>query len=665
FITENDIFFRMSKISSSQRKRKSNIKSEKIENFIELKVGDIVVHEVYGIGKFLGIEQKENNGVKKDYIKVAYKGGDSIYVPISQMDKVQKYIGSSSDKIALTQLGSTQWKKQKQKAKKAAEEIAKYLVELYAQRENQKGHSFSKDTVWQREFEALFPFEETQDQLKSIKDIKRDMESIRPMDRLICGDVGYGKTEVAIRGIFKACMDGKQVAFLVPTTILAQQHYKTISERFENFPIKVDVLSRFKSKKEQELVVENVKSGEIDVLVGTHRILSKDVSFKDLGMLVIDEEQRFGVKDKEKIKQLKSNIDVLTLTATPIPRTLNMSLSGIRDMSVLQQPPNDRLSVITYVTEAREGIIMDAIEREVSRGGQVFFVYNSVENIDKMKTTIERLVPNVKIGVAHGQMTPAVLEDIMIDYLEKKYDVLLCTTIIETGMDISNANTIIVYNADKMGLSQLYQLRGRVGRSSRQAYAYLMYEKDKVLTEVAQKRLKAIRDFTEFGSGFKVAMMDLEIRGSGNLLGETQSGHIEEVGYDLYIKMLNESFKKLKGIQEEERVSTEVYIGVNAYIPDTYIEDEIQKMEIYKKIASISSKEDYFEIQAEIEDRYSNIPYQVENLLKISSIRSLGEKIGIEKISQKNKQIIYESSKDKVIQTLKSTKEENILLEVI
>ena len=665
FITENDIFFRMSKISSSQRKRKSNIKSEKIENFIELKVGDIVVHEVYGIGKFLGIEQKENNGVKKDYIKVAYKGGDSIYVPISQMDKVQKYIGSSSDKIALTQLGSTQWKKQKQKAKKAAEEIAKYLVELYAQRENQKGHSFSKDTVWQREFEALFPFEETQDQLKSIKDIKRDMESIRPMDRLICGDVGYGKTEVAIRGIFKACMDGKQVAFLVPTTILAQQHYKTISERFENFPIKVDVLSRFKSKKEQELVVENVKSGEIDVLVGTHRILSKDVSFKDLGMLVIDEEQRFGVKDKEKIKQLKSNIDVLTLTATPIPRTLNMSLSGIRDMSVLQQPPNDRLSVITYVTEAREGIIMDAIEREVSRGGQVFFVYNSVENIDKMKTTIERLVHNVKIGVAHGQMTPAVLEDIMIDYLEKKYDVLLCTTIIETGMDISNANTIIVYNADKMGLSQLYQLRGRVGRSSRQAYAYLMYEKDKVLTEVAQKRLKAIRDFTEFGSGFKVAMMDLEIRGSGNLLGETQSGHIEEVGYDLYIKMLNESFKKLKGIQEEERVSTEVYIGVNAYIPDTYIEDEIQKMEIYKKIASISSKEDYFEIQAEIEDRYSNIPYQVENLLKISSIRSLGEKIGIEKISQKNKQIIYESSKDKVIQTLKSTKEENILLEVI
>ena len=665
FITENDIFFRMSKISSSQRKRKSNIKSEKIENFIELKVGDIVVHEVYGIGKFLGIEQKENNGVKKDYIKVAYKGGDSIYVPISQMDKVQKYIGSSSDKIALTQLGSTQWKKQKQKAKKAAEEIAKYLVELYAQRENQKGHSFSKDTVWQREFEALFPFEETQDQLKSIKDIKRDMESIRPMDRLICGDVGYGKTEVAIRGIFKACMDGKQVAFLVPTTILAQQHYKTISERFENFPIKVDVLSRFKSKKEQELVVENVKSGEIDVLVGTHRILSKDVSFKDLGMLVIDEEQRFGVKDKEKIKQLKSNIDVLTLTATPIPRTLNMSLSGIRDMSVLQQPPNDRLSVITYVTEAREGIIMDAIEREVSRGGQVFFVYNSVENIDKMKTTIERLVPNVKIGVAHGQMTPAGLEDIMIDYLEKKYDVLLCTTIIETGMDISNANTIIVYNADKMGLSQLYQLRGRVGRSSRQAYAYLMYEKDKVLTEVAQKRLKAIRDFTEFGSGFKVAMMDLEIRGSGNLLGETQSGHIEEVGYDLYIKMLNESFKKLKGIQEEERVSTEVYIGVNAYIPDTYIEDEIQKMEIYKKIASISSKEDYFEIQAEIEDRYSNIPYQVENLLKISSIRSLGEKIGIEKISQKNKQIIYESSKDKVIQTLKSTKEENILLEVI
>ena len=664
FITENDIFFRISKINSS-RKIITKVKTEKINSFIELKIGDIVVHEVYGIGKFLGIEQKENNSVKKDYIKISYKDGDTIYVPISQMDKVQRYIGSASDKVTLTKLGSSQWKKQKAKAKKAVEEIAKYLVELYAQRENQKGHAFSKDTVWQREFESLFAFEETQDQLRSIREVKKDMENIKPMDRLICGDVGYGKTEVAIRGIFKACMDSKQVAFLVPTTILAQQHYKTVSERFENFPLRVEVLSRFKTKKEQSEILEKLKLGEVDVIIGTHRILSKDVVFKDLGLLVIDEEQRFGVKDKEKINGLKTNIDVLTLTATPIPRTLNMSLSGIRDMSVLEEPPHDRLSVITYVTEAREGIIMDAIEREISRGGQVFFVYNSVEDIEKMASNIKKLVPNVRLAVAHGQMHPNVLEDIMMDYLEKKYDLLLCTTIIETGMDISNANTIIVYNADKMGLSQLYQLRGRVGRSSRQAYAYLMYEKDKVLTEIAQKRLKAIRDFTEFGSGFKVAMMDLELRGSGNLLGETQSGHIEEVGYDLYIKMLNDSFNKLKGNIQDEKVMTEVYITVNAYIPDTYIEDEMQKMEIYKKIASISSEEDYFEVQAEIEDRFSDIPSQVENLLKISTIRSYGEKIGIEKITQKSKIVIYESSKDKITQTLKAKDEKGILREIL
>lgn len=663
FITNNDIFFRLSKLSTS-RKRK-NIKSEKVKSFADLKKGDIVVHEVYGIGKFVGIEQKEHNDVKKDFIKVSYKGGDFIYVPISQMDKVQRYIGSATDRISLTQLGSNQWKKQKQKAKKAVDEIAKYLIELYAQRENQKGHSFSKDTVWQREFEALFPFEETQDQLRSIKEIKKDMENIKPMDRLVCGDVGYGKTEVALRGIFKACMDQKQVAFLVPTTILAQQHYKTISERFENYPINVQVLSRFKTKKEQDFTIEGVKSGEVDVLIGTHRILSKDVEFKDLGMLVIDEEQRFGVRHKEKIKQIKNNIDVLTLTATPIPRTLNMSLSGIRDMSILEQPPNDRHPVITYVTEAREGIILDAIEREIARNGQVFFVYNSIENIEKMHSLIQKLVPSAKIAIAHGQMSPTVLEDIMMDYLEKKYDVLLCTTIIETGMDISNANTIIVYNADKMGLSQLYQLRGRVGRSSKQAYAYFMYEKDKVLTEIAQKRLKAIKEFTEFGSGFRVAMMDLEIRGSGNILGETQHGHIEEVGYDLYIKMLNESFNKLKGKIVEEKPATEVYITVNAYIPNDYIEDEIQKMEIYKKIASIQSKDDYFEIQAEIEDRFSNIPPEVENLLKISSIRSLGEKIGIEKITQKGRIVSYENSSDKLVQSLSNNKNENDMLNEI
>lgn len=661
YLTNNDIFMRVSR----PKPKKNAVKSQKINSFIELKKGDIVVHETYGIGRFSAIEQRENNGVTKDFIKIVYKDGDTIYVPINQMDKVQKYIGTASDKVTLSKLGSTSWKKQKTKAQKAVEEIAKYLVELYSIREHKKGYAFSKDTFWQREFESLFPFEETPDQLKAIEDIKCDMESQKPMDRLVCGDVGYGKTEVALRAIFKAVMDQKQVAFLVPTTILAEQHFKTLSERFENYPITVDSLSRFKTKKQQNLVVEGVKAGTIDVVVGTHRILSKDMSFKDLGLLVIDEEQRFGVKDKEKIKQLKNNVDVLTLTATPIPRTLNMSLSGIRDMSTLETPPNDRHPIATYVTEALDGIIVDAIQREIMRNGQVYFVYNVVHDIDRIKKYLNTLMPDLRIAVAHGQMNSNELEDIMIDFMDKKYDLLLCTTIIETGMDISNVNTIIIYNADKMGISQLYQLRGRVGRSSRQSYAYLLYEKDKVLTEVASKRLKTIKEFTEFGSGFKIAMMDLEIRGSGNLLGESQSGHIEEVGYDLYIKMLGKAFNALKGVKEEEKTQTEVYLNVDAYIPDNYIQDELQKIEIYKKIASIEDKEDYFGVQSEIEDRFSDIPESVENLLKISRIRSLGERIGIDKISQNGVYVIYSGAKQKLKQRVEKDSTQSLLKNVI
>lgn len=660
-LCNNDVFMRISRLKPKKRA----VKSEKISSFIELKKGDLVVHETYGIGRFSAIEQREANGVTKDFIKIVYKDGDLIYVPINRMGKVQKYIGGSEDKIALTKLGTSAWKRQKNRAKKAVEEIAKYLVGLYSIRQNQKGFAYSKDGFWQREFESLFPFEETEDQLNAVQDIKNDMESQIPMDRLICGDVGYGKTEVALRAVFKACMDQKQVAFLVPTTILVEQHFKTLKDRFGNYPINIEFLSRFKTKKQQEKIIDDLKRGLVDVVVGTHAILSPKVGFKDLGLLVIDEEQRFGVKDKEKIKQLKSNVDVLTLTATPIPRTLNMSLSGIRDMSVLEMPPNDRHPIATYVTEALDGIIVDAIERETARGGQVYFVYNVVHDIDRMKKYLTELMPNINIAVAHGQMSSVQLENTILDFMEKKYDLLLCTTIIETGMDISNVNTIIVYNADKMGLSQLYQLRGRVGRSSRQAYAYLLYEKDKVLTDIASKRLKTIKEFTEFGSGFKIAMMDLEIRGSGNLLGESQSGQIEEIGYDLYVKMLNAEFGRLKGDIVEEKIQTEVYLSVDAYIPDNYIQDELQKMEIYKKIASIQNKDDYYNIQAEIEDRFSDIPQSVENLLKISRIRSLGEKTGIEKISQKGMYVTYSGKKQNIRQKIDKTGSDYMLKSII
>lgn len=635
---------------TGERKFTEKLQTRKIESFIELKQGDYVVHEAYGIGRFLAVEQKEFDGITKDYIKIAYRSGDSLYLPLEQMSKIQRYIGNiKEDGLKLSKLGGNEWKNTKTRAKKVVELIAQDLVDLYAKREDEQGYRYSEDSPWQKEFEEDFPFLETKDQMRAISEVKEDMESSKIMDRLLCGDVGYGKTEVALRAVFKASMDSKQTAFLVPTTVLAKQHYNTFQERFKNFPIKVELLSRFRTTKEQEKVIERLRTGEVDVLIGTHRILSKDIAFKDLGLIVVDEEQRFGVKDKEKLKKLRSNCDVLSLSATPIPRTLHMSLSGIRDISTLEEPPRERLPVLTYVMEAREGIISDAIMREVNRGGQVYFVYNRVQSIDKMHETLTKLLPGIRIAVAHGQMSARKLETILEDFTNKEYDVLLSTTIIETGMDIGNANTIIVYAADKMGLSQLYQLRGRVGRTDRQGYAYFMYEKDRVLTEVSEKRLKTIKEFTEFGSGFKVAMRDLEIRGAGTLLGETQHGHIADIGYELYVKMLEDAIKRLRGQEVEEDIETEIAIKVNAYIPSDYIEDEMDKIEIYKKIASIRDLEDKQNVEEEIEDRFSDIPFSVYTLTEAAYIRALGRKLKIGKISQNNRGINFYSPDGRLI----------------
>ncbi|HBG2050088.1 TPA: transcription-repair coupling factor [Clostridioides difficile] len=637
-ITDNEmigVYKRASKTSNKKVK-----KGKKIESFLDLSVGDYVVHENSGVGRYTGIEQITVNAIKKDYMKIVYQGGDNLYVPIDQMDKVQKYIGAEVEKVKLNKLGTNEWTKAKAKVKKEIEDMTKDLIELYAKREKIQGYKFSKDTPWQAEFESLFPYQETEDQLKAIEETKKDMESSKVMDRLVCGDVGYGKTEVAIRSIFKACMDQKQVAVLVPTTILAQQHYNTFKERFENYPLRVEVLSRFKTPKQQKQIIEDAKKGLVDILIGTHRIISKDINLPNLGLVVIDEEQRFGVKHKEALKKIKSTVDVLTLSATPIPRTLHMSLSGIRDMSVIEEPPQERHPVITYVTESKESVIQDEIERELSRGGQVFFVYNRVEHIEEMASMIQKLVPDARVAVAHGRMTSKSLENIILGFLNKDYDVLVCTTIIETGMDISNANTMIIYDADKMGLAQLYQLRGRVGRSSRQGYAYLLYEKDKTLSEIAEKRLKAIREFTEFGSGFKIAMRDLEIRGAGNILGSQQHGHMAVIGYDLYVKMLNDAIKKVKGEPIVEEIDVEIDLSVNAYIPDNYIKDELIKIEMYKKIASIENKEDMLDIQEELEDRFSDIPKPVQTLLTIAYIKSLCKILKIEKIRQLKDEIL-------------------------
>ena len=639
-ISEEEIYGTYKERAKRSRKKS---KGDTI-NFSDLNIGDYVVHENHGIGRYDGIEQLNIQGVKKDYLTINYRGNDKLYVPIDQMNLIQKYIGADSIKPKINKLSSSEWVRTKQRAKKAVEDMAKDLLELYAKRESQKGYSFSKDTPWQRQFEDLFPYEETEAQMRSIEEIKGDMEAPRPMDRLLCGDVGYGKTEVALRAAFKAVMDGKQVAFLVPTTILAQQHYNTMVERFDTFPMEIAMLSRFRTALDQKNTIDGLRKGTVDIVVGTHRLLSKDVMFKNLGLLVVDEEQRFGVKHKETLKKLRENVDVLTLTATPIPRTLHMSLIGIRDMSIIDEPPEERYPVQTYVVEFNEQMIREAILKEIERGGQVYFVYNRVETIDKMAIKLGELVPEANIAVGHGQMSERELEKIMMGFIAKEYNVLVSTTIIETGLDIPNVNTIIIYNADKMGLSQLYQLRGRVGRTNRVAYAYLTYEKDKVLTEVAEKRLRAIKDFTEFGSGFKIAMRDLEIRGAGNLLGVEQHGHIEAIGYDLYVKFLNETIKRLKGETIEDIVNTTIDLDIDGYIPQTYIEDEEQKIDIYKKIAVIENQEDYRELVDELIDRFGDIPGEVENLLDISYIKNHASLCHINNIYQSGSELVLEFS---------------------
>ncbi len=629
-MTEDEIFGTVKK----KRRLAKRKDARPIKSFTDLELGDYIVHENHGIGKYIGIEQLNVQGAKKDYLKIKYAGKDLLYVPIEQMDLVQKYIGSDQGIPKLSKLGGTEWKKAKAKAKGAIADMAEELLKLNAMRQTAQGYAFSPDTVWQKQFEDLFPYEETPDQLRCIQEVKRDMEKMVPMDRLLCGDVGYGKTEVAIRAVFKCVMDGKQAAFLVPTTILAQQHYNTFIERFQPFPVTVEMLSRFRTEKQQKQIIKKIREGNIDIVIGTHRILSKDIKFKDLGLLIIDEEQRFGVQHKEALKQLKKNVDVLTLTATPIPRTLHMSLIGLRDMSLIEDPPEERYPVQTYVIEYNEEIVRDAILRELGRKGQVYFVFNRVRGIQQMAAKVANLVPEAKIAVAHGQMGERELENVMMDFMNKKYDILLCTTIIETGLDISNVNTLIVYDADRMGLAQLYQLRGRVGRSNRIAYAYLCYQKDKILSEAAEKRLKAIKEFTEFGSGFKIAMRDLEIRGAGNLLGSEQHGHMEAIGYDLYCKLLEETVKEIKGEALEIPVETAIELNISAFIPETYIQNESDKIEIYKKIASIRNQQDMVEIEEELEDRFGQIPEPVQNLIIIAYIKALAQKIGVIAITE-------------------------------
>lgn len=638
-ISDKDIFGETRRKRSGKAVRKKGV--AKITSFAELKPGDYVVHANHGIGVYKGIKQMAAGGTTRDYLDIVYDKGDKLYVPVDQLDLVQKYIGSEGNSPKINKLGGAEWQKAKAKARKSINEIAQDLVKLYAARATLKGHSFGKDTEWQRQFEDEFPYEETPDQLASLEEIKRDMESDKPMDRLLCGDVGYGKTEVAIRAAFKAIMDGKQVAFLVPTTILADQHYNNFIKRFSDFPIKIDMISRFRTPKQQKATLQALKEGNVDILIGTHRLVSKDIVFKDLGLLIVDEEQRFGVAQKEKIKGMKKNVDVLTLSATPIPRTLHMSLTGVRDISVIETPPEDRYPIQTYVVEQNDQLIRDAILREIGRGGQVYFVYNRVESIDSMANYIRDLVPECKVGIMHGQMTEKELETEMIAFMNKEYDVLVCTTIIETGIDISNVNTMIVHNADKMGLSQLYQLRGRVGRANRIAYAYFIYTKDKILTEVAEKRLKALKDFTELGSGFKIAMRDLEIRGAGNMMGSSQHGHMASIGYDLYCRMLEDTIKLIKGEIENEPIETSVDIKVDAFIPSSYITDEIQKIEVYKKIAAIENINDFMDIKSELEDRYSSIPDSVYNLMDIAYIKSICKGLYIEDIKETAKELRF------------------------
>lgn len=638
-LTETDIFGAEKK----KKKRKvSQYQGQKIGSFDDLKVGDYVVHEHYGLGIYQGIEKVEVEKVIKDYMKISYRDGGNLYVLATGLDTIQKYASADAAKVPkLNKLGSKEWEKTKTKVRGAVNEVAKDLVELYAARAQAEGFKYGPDTVWQKEFEEMFPFEETEDQLMAIADTKADMESHKIMDRLICGDVGYGKTEIAIRAAFKAVQEGKQVAYLVPTTILAQQHYNTFVQRMKDFPVNIQLLSRFRTAGEVKKTIAGLQKGSVDIVVGTHRLLSDDVKYKDLGLLIVDEEQRFGVSHKEKIKKLKENVDVLTLTATPIPRTLHMSLIGIRDMSVLEQAPEDRLPIQTYVMEYNEEMVREAIARELSRNGQVYYVYNRVNNIEDVAYKIQSLVPEANVAFAHGQMKENELERIMVDFIQGDIDVLVSTTIIETGLDISNVNTMIIHDSDNLGLSQLYQLRGRVGRSNRTAYAFLMYKRDKVLREVAEKRLAAIREFTDLGSGFKIAMRDLEIRGAGNLLGVRQHGHMEAVGYDLYCKMLNEAVQTLKGVPVVSDFATQIDLNADAFIPATYIVNEEQKLDIYKRIADMETQKDKEEMTDELLDRFGEIPRSVDNLLRIALIRVAAHKLGMTEIKGRKESITF------------------------
>lgn len=609
--------------------------------FADLKVGDYVVHKNYGIGNFIGVNTITADGTTKDYIKIKYYGDDILYVPTNQLDSIRKYVGGDEGGLKINKLGTAEWLKTKAKVKKNLREVARELIELYAKRDKTKGYAFPKDTPWQNQFENNFPYQETDDQLRCIDEVKKDMEMDKPMDRLLCGDVGYGKTEVAIRAAFKAVMSGKQVAYLAPTTVLAEQQYKEFRDRMTEFGVKVQVLNRFKTKKQQTEIIKKLKLGDIDVIVGTHRILSEDVEFKDLGLLIIDEEHRFGVKAKEKIKQYKTNIDVLTMTATPIPRTLHMSIVGVRDMSVIYEPPYNRKPVQTYVLEYDREVIKEAITKELERKGQVFYLFNNVEKIMQKADEISLLIPEANVVYAHGQMTGREIEEIMEDFIEHKTDILVCTTILESGIDIPNANTIIVENADRMGLAQLYQIRGRVGRSDRQGYAYITYKRDKLLSEIADKRLKAIKEFTEFGSGFKIAMRDLEIRGAGSLLGEIQHGHLEQVGYDTYCNLLDEVVKEMQGETVTPEIEVQIDLNVTSYIPDEYIPDSSQKIEMYQDIALCKCEEDIQKVVDEMIDRFGNMPREIENLLNIARIKILCKKVNISRVQGKRSFVVF------------------------
>lgn len=641
-MTESDIF-------GQEQKKKKNYSGSRIQDFAELSIGDFVVHEKHGLGIYRGIEKVEVDRIVKDYIKIEYRGGSNLYIPATQLDCLQKYSGADASKAPkLNKLGTQEWNKTKSKVRGAVKNIAKELVELYAVRQEKEGYVCGPDTVWQREFEEMFPYEETEDQLSAIEDAKRDMESTRIMDRLICGDVGYGKTEVALRAAFKEVQESRQVAYLAPTTILAQQIYNTFVQRMKEFPVRVELLCRFRTPAQQKKAIEDLKKGQVDVIIGTHRILSKDVQFKNLGLLIVDEEQRFGVTHKEKIKQLKKDVDVLTLTATPIPRTLHMSLIGIRDMSVLEEPPMDRMPIQTYVMEYDEETVREAINRELRRGGQVYYVYNRVTDIADVALRIAKLVPDARVDFAHGQMSERELENVMYSFVNGDIDVLVSTTIIETGLDISNVNTMIIHDSDRYGLSQLYQLRGRIGRSNRTAYAFLMYRKNVMLKETAEKRLAAIREYTDLGSGFKIAMRDLELRGAGNLLGAQQHGHMNAVGYDLYCKMLNEAVKEAKGIHTMEDFETSVDLNVDAYIPDSYISNEFQKLDIYKRIAGIETQQDYDDMLEELLDRFGEPGKAVLNLLAIAKLKAIAHQGYVTEIKQTGKTVrftLYEKAR--------------------